>query len=84
MDEIANKLTVDKKDEMNTKQNNDLQSNVKVSQMADILVSKFKQGLETPAKQRVVRFYLDWDFRVMDNDFDPYSLQTEKKSFNFS
>ncbi|XP_078340922.1 uncharacterized protein LOC111104401 isoform X4 [Crassostrea virginica] len=53
MDEIANKLTVDKKDEMNAKQNNDLQSNVKVSQMADILVSKFKQGLETPAKQRV-------------------------------
>ena len=59
MDEIANKLTVDKKDEMNAKQNNDLQSNVKVSQMADILVSKFKQGLETPAKQRVVRFYLE-------------------------
>lgn len=56
MEEIANKLTVDKKDEINAKLNNDLQSNVKVSQMAEILKSKFKQGLETPAKQKVVRY----------------------------
>lgn len=54
MEEIANKLTVDKKDEINAKLNNDLQSNVKVSQMAEILKSKFKQGLEPPAKQKVV------------------------------
>ncbi|XP_062599659.1 protein-methionine sulfoxide oxidase mical3a-like, partial [Saccostrea cucullata] len=53
MEEIANKLTVDKKDDINVKLNNDLQSNVKVSQMAEILVSKFKQGLEPPVKQKV-------------------------------
>lgn len=58
MEEIANKLTVDKKDEINAKLNNDLQSNVKVSQMAEILKSKFKQGLEPPAKQKVVKFVL--------------------------
>lgn len=59
MEEIANKLTVDKKDEINAKLNSDLQSNVKVSQMAEILVSKFKQGLEPPAKQKVVRYGLE-------------------------
>ncbi|XP_062601308.1 protein-methionine sulfoxide oxidase mical3a-like [Saccostrea cucullata] len=53
MEEIANKLTVDKKDDINVKLYNDLQSNVKVSQMAEILVSKFKQGLEPPVKQKV-------------------------------
>lgn len=58
MEEIANKLTVDKKDEINAKLNNDLQSNVKVSQMAEILKSKFKQGLEPPAKQKVVWYVL--------------------------
>ncbi|XP_056015343.1 protein-methionine sulfoxide oxidase mical3b-like isoform X5 [Ostrea edulis] len=51
MEEITSKLTVDKKEEV--KLNNDPQSNVKVSQMAEILVSKFKQGLEPPVKQRI-------------------------------
>jgi hypothetical protein len=55
MDEITSKLTVDKKDEV--KQNNDPQPNVKVSEMAEILVSKFKQGLDPPVKQKVVRVY---------------------------